>query len=112
MGEKQQVPSVGRVVHYIVIPPDIQVDITPGRPQESAASEADFAGAHHAAIITEVYPVMMPGPGEPWEATTDRAGLAIFSPIGLAFVRHCPYDPTGTQPGTWHWPEFVPPRAA
>ncbi len=79
----QQVPSVGRMVHYISYG-------TPG---------GEFpAGAHRAAIITEIG----------YRDDPHEIGLCVFNPTGLFFNRNIPYDPTGQMPGTWHWPEYVP----
>jgi hypothetical protein len=85
----QQTPSIGRVVHYVAYG-------TPGGEYP--------AGEHRAAIITEVEgPGYVPGDG--------RVGLAVLNPSGLFFQRYISHDPTG-KPGTWHWPEFVPPTPA
>jgi hypothetical protein len=82
----EQVPSIGRVVHYVAYG-------TPG---------GEFpAGAHRAAIITEV---------DAKDTPIMSVGLAVLNPTGLFFHRGVLMDPTGQQPGTWHWPEFVPPR--
>lgn len=82
------VPSVGRVVHYVAYG-------TPG---------GEFpAGAHRAAVVTDVH-----NPGEP----TSVLSLCVLNPTGLYFLQHVQFDPTGTQPGTWHWPEYVPAKEA
>lgn len=87
----EQTPSIGRVVHYVAYG-------TPG---------GEFlAGAHRAAIITEVYAT--PTNRMDGEHISTDAGLCVFSPTGLLFNRHTSYDPTGKTPGTWHWPEYVP----
>lgn len=101
--QKQQVPSVGRVVHYVAYG-------TPG---------GEFpAGAHRAAIITEVY--FLPLPEIVDDPVTkllvsdidpSQAGLCVLNPTGLFFHRNVPFDPTGETPGTWHWPEYVPAKA-
>lgn len=77
-----QVPSIGRVVHYVAYG-------TPGGEYE--------AGAHRAAIITAA-------------PHQDRTSLCVLNPTGLFFKEDIGYDPTGTIPGTWHWPEYVPPK--
>lgn len=82
-----QIPSVGRMVHYVAYG-------TPGGEYP--------AGAHRAAIITDVH-----NPGEP----TSVLSICVFNPTGLFFDVGIYHDPTGTQPGTWHWPEYVPPAA-
>lgn len=84
-----QVPSIGRVVHYVAYG-------TPG---------GEFpAGAHRAAIITEVDTLDAPI----YDTPIRSVGLAVLNPTGLFFHRGVLMDPTGTTPGTWHWPEFVP----
>lgn len=91
--QKKQVPSVGRVVHYVAYG-------TPG---------GEFpAGAHRAAIITEVY--ANPTREDPDHLSTD-VGLCVLNPTGQFFNRHIPFDLTGQAPGTWHWPEYVPAKA-
>lgn len=71
-----EVPSVGRIVHYVAYG-------TPG---------GEFpAGVCRAAIITEIN-------GE------DRVSLCAFNPTGLYFNHDLPYADDHT-PGTWHWPE-------
>lgn len=87
-----QIPSVCRMVHYVAYG-------TPG---------GEFpAGAHRAAIITEVDqpdPKTFEGP----VTTIDqRVGLCVLNPTGLFFNRHIPYDGETHAPGTWHWPEAV-----
>ncbi len=81
-----QEPSVGRVVHYVAYG-------TPGGEYK--------AGAHRAAIITEVFDG---GPG----IGIDSISLAILNPTGLFFTQRVAEDQTGQTPGTWHWPEYVP----
>lgn len=88
-----QTPSVGRIVHYVAFG-------TPG---------GEFqAGAHRAAIITEVYDLDR----EPWsrdskDVDLSIAGLCVLNPNGMYFNTYTPYDPSGQKPGTWHWPERV-----
>lgn len=74
-----QKPSVGRAVHYVAYG-------TPGGEY--------LAGVCRAADITEVH------------SDTDVA-LMVKNPTGVFFPQHVEYDPTGAQPGTWHWPERV-----
>jgi hypothetical protein len=96
---KRQIPSVGRVVHYVAYG-------TPGGEYQ--------AGAHRAAIITEVFFMPLPdieeagtGPHTS-EINPEIASLCVLNPTGMFFKDSLPYDPTGTIPGSWHWPEFVP----
>lgn len=93
MTEKpQQVPSVGRTVHYVA-------NDTPG---------SEFpAGVHRAAIITEVKDTQLL---EDPSTTVIEVSLVVFNPTDQYFNRNVRFDPTGETPGTWHWPEYVPPR--
>lgn len=70
-----QKPSVGRTVHYVAF----------GTPGGEYA-----AGAHRAAIISEV--------------TGETVSLFIINPTGTHFRQDVKYDESHT-PGTWHWPE-------
>lgn len=83
MAEKtQQVPSVGRVVHYFAY-------FTPG---------GEFpAGVPRAAIITEV-----DIPGDP----DSTVGVCVLNPTGQFFNRGLA---RGQRAGCWDWPEYVPP---
>lgn len=82
----QQVPSVGRVVHYFAYG-------TPG---------GEFpSGVARAAIITEVDDPVSP---------TSAVGLAVLNPTGVFFNRHVAYGPH--TPGCWGWPVYVPPPPA
>lgn len=76
-------PTVGRVVHYVAF----------GTPGGEYA-----AGAHRAAIITEVPPGTLAAPA--------AISLCIFNPTGLHWRAGVAYDPRGA-PGTWHWCERV-----
>jgi len=72
-----QVPSVGRIVHYTSY----------GTPN------GEYSSTCRAAIITEVT-----GP--------DEVGLAVLSPEGIFLNRGARHD-TAPVGGTWHWPERV-----
>ncbi len=79
-GNKEN-PSVGRIVHYVAYG-------TPG---------GEFpAGAHRAAIITEVF-----------DEVAHVVSLCVLNPTGMFFNTHIDYDSTAERPGTWHWPERV-----
>lgn len=78
-----QVPSIGRIVHYVAFG-------TPGGEYP--------AGAHRAAIITEV---------DAKDTPIMSVGLCILNPTGMFFTRGVLFDDANT-PGTWHWPEYVP----
>lgn len=77
----------GRVVHYVAY----------GTPGGEYA-----AGAHRAAIITELPSFLEAHP---------RYGyvrLCVLNPTGLHFPdKLIPYDQAAVNPGTWHWPERV-----
>ena len=73
---------VGRMVHYVAFG-------TPGGEYE--------AGAHRAAVITEVV-----------ATNTEVVGLCVLNPTGLFFRHDVPFDEHARTPGTWHWPEYVP----
>jgi hypothetical protein len=93
---EQQVPSVGRVVHYV----------SHGTPVREDGTQA-HQSVCRAAIITEVgdYP-----PDVPVEARHNVAvpvGLAVLNPTGTFFNRGCMQSEIGREGGTWHWPERV-----
>ena len=81
----EQVPSIGRVVHYVL--PD-------GR----------YPGEHRPAFIVKV-----------WGPTS--VNLQVFVDgtndypdyNGSVWATSVPFDSSGEQPRSWHWPEFVPP---
>lgn len=84
--DKIQRPSVARIVHYVAYG-------TPG---------GEFkAGAHRAAIITDVPYPHADG------ADAMRAHICVLNPTGFFFNQSIPYDATGQTPGSWHWPERV-----
>lgn len=72
-----QVPSIGRVVHYVSFG-------TPG---------GEYPSVCRAATITEVH------------HNEQVVGLAVLNPTGLFFNRHNEQDEDGHAGGTWHWPE-------
>lgn len=85
-----QVPSVGRIVHYVSY----------GSPVRADGSQA-FTSQCRAATITEV----APGQDHP-------VGLCVLNPTGMFFHSlddgGCKYDETDKPGGTWHWPERTP----
>ena len=83
--ESKQVPSVGRVVHYVAY----------GTPSGEYQT-----GANRAAIVTDVH-----NPGEPDSVLS----ICVLNPTGMFFKVGICHD-EGCNPGTWHWPEFVPSR--
>lgn len=77
----QQVPSVGRVVHY----------------QSFGTPKGEYKSKPIAAIITQVN-------------SDTNVGLFIMNPGGLFFNPSVEFsDPP--QPGGWSWPPFVPPKS-
>lgn len=87
-----QVPSVGRVVHYVSYG-------TPG---------GEYHSRCRAALITEVQQV-----ADVEDLTPSIVGLAVLNPTGLFFhpIGHengpCPQNESHHEGGTWHWPERV-----
>lgn len=79
--ERSDVPSIGRIVHYV-----------------------DALGAHCAAIIIGLHAA--PTKSDPNGVSTDVA-LAVFDVFKsyTNFVQHVPLDSTCAIPLTWHWPE-------
>ena len=76
----EQVPSVGRAVHYVSYG-------TPG---------GEYTPECRAATITETY-----------VEGGDAVGLAVLNPTGMFFNRYVPHDEDGKRGGSWHWPERV-----
>jgi hypothetical protein len=90
----EQIPSVGRIVHYVSYG-------TPG---------GEYGKEHRAAIITAVHgdqPV--PEHGVPY------VDLCVLNPTGFFFNQGVLHDEPlvdehghqGLRGGTWHWPERV-----
>lgn len=74
-------PTVSRDVHYVA----------PG------SADGKYPPAHRAAKVTAI-----PDPKDPW-----LISCVVFNPTGLHFNLAVPYDSTGQQPGTWHYPERI-----
>lgn len=87
----EQLPSVGRIVHYV----------SHGTPLREDGSQA-FPSVCRAAVVTEVSYL---GDAE----LHDSVGLAVLNPTGLFFqggVAHLERQPEDDLiGGTWHWPE-------
>jgi hypothetical protein len=83
-----QVPSVGRVVHVVTY--------------EGHHRPADIIDPQDGECICVLVKVR---PGD--LLTQHRPHNAV-----LWYLDDCPYDPTAQQPGSWHWPEFVPPLSS
>jgi hypothetical protein len=81
----QQVLSVGRVVHVVT-----------------------FNGKHRPAFVLDPVnniTIQVLAFTNPRDHINDQ-GLAGN---GVAWLLdECPHDPTAQQPGSWHWPEYVP----
>lgn len=89
----EQIPSVGRIVHYVSYG-------TPG---------GEYTSKCRAAIIADVYSLENPHPDP--EVHTEAEGaewaaLAVLNPTGMFFNDAC-HDELRKQGGTWHWPERV-----
>ena len=75
----EQVPSVGRVVHFV------------------------YGEQHQAAIITAVHSRLIDSDGEPQYGQT----LTVFPPMDPPYTTVAAHD-SDCAPATWHWPEYVP----
>jgi hypothetical protein len=76
----EQVPSVGRIVHYVSYG-------TPG---------GEYASECRAAVVAGVSAAAQFG-----------LSLAVLNPGGLFFNHGVKQDEDGKAGGTWHWPERV-----
>lgn len=85
----EQMPSVGRVVHYVS-------HGSPGLPDGTQR----YGPACRAAVITVAYE------GD-WPETGPVVGLAVLNPEGMFFKPVVSWDETEHASGTWHWPERV-----
>jgi hypothetical protein len=86
-----QLPSVGRIVHYVI----------PSGPHR---------GEHRPAIITQVWQPIEHESAPGMSNLTVFRGQAddfpsdpVYAPQWVGSVCYCPND----TPGTWHWPERV-----
>ena len=77
-----QVPSVGRVVHYL----------------SRGSADGVFLPVCRAAIVTDV-------PAPPADSHGSLVDLVVLNPSGIFFDRNVPRDDTNTRGGTWHEPE-------
>jgi hypothetical protein len=85
---EQQIPSVGRIVHYV----------SQGTPVREDGTQA-YTSQCRAAIVT----------GEAdCDAHMECVSLAVLNPEGMFFNQHVAHNETSQQRGgTWHWPERV-----
>lgn len=89
-----QLPTVGRIVHYV----------SHGSPVREDGTQA-FTAQCRAAIITEVgdYPEGI--------SEVDRGniavpvGLCVLNPTGQFFQQGAMQSELGHEGGSWHWPE-------
>ena len=88
---EQQIPSVGRIVHYVSYG-------TPG---------GEYASACRAAVVTGVEPVSdgtwAQAEIEAWDYMTYECHLFVMNPSGTFFNR-CWQDEANRRGGTWHYP--------
>lgn len=85
----KQIPSIGRIVHYVL----------------SARESATNAGVARPAIITRV-------------SANGECGLTVFPDChhdqasATIYVKSAPFDESaeGNKPGTWKWPPYVAPQ--
>ena len=88
---KIQVPSIGRQVHYVL-------------------PEGRAAGEHRPATIVKIWdPVPAHGSLVQLQVLTDQTNDGYDT--GLLWRTSVRYSEEH-DPGTWHWPEFVPPIEA
>lgn len=78
----EQVPSIGRVVHFV------------------------YGDQHHAAIITAVSSRLRGDDGTDLEGQT----LLVMPPMEQPYSTVAAHD-AEFAPATWHWPEYVPARS-
>lgn len=95
-----QIPSVGRVVHYV----------SHGTPVREDGTQA-YTSVCRAAVITEVRLITgagdAPEASEHWGYIPQAVALAVLNPTGMFFSPDVVQDEDGHQGGTWHWPERV-----
>jgi len=77
-------PSVGRVVHVVTF--------------EGHHRPADVIDPQDGTTICVLAKI------KPWDLMRENEQHGGV----LWFLDECVYDPTGLQPGSWHWPEYVP----
>jgi hypothetical protein len=66
------------------------------------SADGKYPPAHRAAVITEI-----PWVGDDYNEHLGDPNLIVFNPTGIHFPTAVPFDPTGTKPYSWHWPERV-----
>lgn len=88
----QQVPAVGRIVHFVTDP------------------EFRDVGLHRPAIIVHIWsPGHFQGSCQ-LQVFTDGNGMGHNDGTpNVVWKTSVTHDEVEKRPGTWHWPEFVPP---
>lgn len=88
----QQVPSVGRIVHFVL-------------PADSL-----YAGEHRPAVIVKVWDKdPKPDSMVQLQVFTDGLNDGVAYKSGLFWATSVHYaDPSENKLHSWHWPEFVP----
>ncbi len=84
-------PAIGRIVHYV---------LTGGYSE----------GQHRPAIIVRYWESESPLQRVQLQVFTDASNdymIGIPGSTGMFWATSIPYSETA-EPGTWHWPEFVP----
>lgn len=95
----EQIPTVGRIVHYV----------SHGTPIREDGTQA-YESKCRAAIITEVPKHLFAEPLDGCPNGTQGewiASLAVLNPTGMFFDENLPQDEHTHEGGTWHWPERV-----
>ncbi|OLD63741.1 MAG: hypothetical protein AUF65_01150 [Chloroflexi bacterium 13_1_20CM_50_12] len=87
-----QVPSVGRIVHYVM-------------------SDGRYPGEHRPAIIVKVWEEENPDSLVQLQVFTDGPNdylIDVPGHNGVAWRTSVHHDETKKKQATWHWPEYVP----
>jgi hypothetical protein len=86
----EQIPSVGRIVHYVSYG-------TPGGEYTSQCRAAIVTAVNGRAIDPQTL-----GEADAWDVD-----LCVLNPTGMFFNQHCVQGEEHHSGGTWHWPERV-----
>lgn len=88
----QQVPSVGRAVHYVT----------------TTAYGWRESGEHRPAVIVRVWAPGNEHSSVQLQVLTDGLNDGFPADQGTKWASSVSHDETTKNPGTWHWPEYVP----